>query len=117
MNELSAKCDICSPRDAAERIHIFLPQNLIHDSREGKVRRSLLDHLLGTQYLLQQAGYPEPICTAGLIHSVYGTNRFTTISIDPSDDAERARVRASVGHEVCSRPFASCFILVCLHFC
>jgi len=35
--------------------------------------RSLLDHLVGTHDLLQQWGNPEPVCLAGLFHSIYGT--------------------------------------------
>jgi hypothetical protein len=78
-------------------------QTVIHDVRKGKARRSLLDHLLGTQELLQRGGYPEALCTAGLMHSVYGTNRFTLKSIDASIQGERERVRASAGQQVGTR--------------
>ena len=35
--------------------------------------RSLYDHLCGTHALLEQWGNCEPVCTAGLFHSLYGT--------------------------------------------
>ena len=66
----------------------------MHDRRKGS--RPLLSHLIGTQELLKHAGYPPSICTAGLLHSVYGTNRFTIVCIDPK---ERGHVRSLAGDE------------------
>ena len=71
--------------------------NVIHDKRKGS--RPLLSHLIGTRELLQQAGYSQEVCTAGLLHSVYGTNRFTIVCIDL---AQREHVR-SVAGEVAER--------------
>ena len=68
--------------------------NIVHDRRKGP--RPLLSHLIGTKELLLQAGYSQPICTAGLLHSVYGTNRFQIICIDP---AQREQVRKVAGEE------------------
>jgi hypothetical protein len=68
--------------------------NIVHDKRKGS--RPLLSHLIGTKELLQQAGYSQDICTAGLLHSVYGTNRFTIACIDPE---QRQQVRAVAGEE------------------
>lgn len=31
------------------------------------------DHLKAVQRVLQEWGEPEPICRAGLLHSIYGT--------------------------------------------
>ena len=68
--------------------------NIIHDKRKGS--RPLLSHLIGTRELLHRAGYSQDICTAGLLHSVYGTNRFTIVCIEP---AQRQQVRAVAGEE------------------
>lgn len=38
----------------------------------------LLAHLQGTEALLVSFGAREQVCTAGLIHSVYGTESFQT---------------------------------------
>lgn len=38
--------------------------------------RTLYEHLCGTHDLLQAWGNAEPVCNAGLFHSVYGTNKF-----------------------------------------
>jgi hypothetical protein len=52
---------------------------LLGPARADKVRhsgRSLYEHLCGTHDLLQAWGNREPVCTAGLFHSIYGTRRF-----------------------------------------
>ena len=56
----------------------------------------LLEHLTGTRDILVRWGAPARVCTAGLFHSVYGTESFDVVTIDP---AERAAVRALVGDE------------------
>jgi hypothetical protein len=38
--------------------------------------RTLYAHLCGTHDLLQAWGNDEPVCAAGLFHSIYGTARF-----------------------------------------
>jgi hypothetical protein len=58
--------------------------------------RTLLDHLVGTYRLLKGWGDPEPVCTGGLFHSIYGTNVFRPQAIKPW---ERDRVRAVIGTE------------------
>ena len=55
---------------------------------------TLYEHLLGTYTLLRAWGADEAVCRAGLFHSVYGTNVFTTRSIPPTG---RAKVVALIG--------------------
>ncbi|HEX3933443.1 MAG TPA: hypothetical protein VHW43_02110 [Puia sp.] len=43
--------------------------------------RSLMDHLTGTYDLLKKWGCDKATCLAGGLHSVYGTNIFTTESL------------------------------------
>ncbi len=57
-------------------------------------QRRLLDHLVGTYQLLQTWGMEQHVCTAGLFHSIYGTNIYTHQSIAFS---ERADVQAAIG--------------------
>lgn len=58
---------------------IVLLQNL--GAREvDHYGRDLLDHLTGTYRLLRQWRNPEETCVAGLLHSVYVTDRFGTAS-------------------------------------
>ena len=38
--------------------------------------RTLTAHLVGTAELLAAWGNPEPVCTAGLFHSIYGTQYY-----------------------------------------
>ncbi|WP_295571822.1 DUF6817 domain-containing protein [Stenotrophomonas maltophilia] len=40
--------------------------------------RSLLDHLVGTAELLSNWGCAAHVCAAGMYHSIYGTNGFST---------------------------------------
>jgi hypothetical protein len=55
---------------------------------------SLLGHLVGTrEILLSWKGSPE-LCTAGLFHSVYGTESFRIATVDPGD---RATVQEVIG--------------------
>ncbi|MEV4459850.1 2OG-Fe(II) oxygenase [Microbispora sp. NPDC049633] len=71
---------------------------------------TLAQHLEGVHDLLRCWGAPEPVCVAGHLHSVYGTEHFTIEA--EGDPARRDRVRAAVGAEaerlvwlfsVCSR--------------
>lgn len=57
-------------------------------------RRTLLDHLQGTQNLLEEWGNPPVVCVAGLFHSVYGTYIFDQQSADFS---MRQRIRDVIG--------------------
>ncbi|MGJ4729260.1 DUF6817 domain-containing protein [Luteimonas sp. SDU101] len=58
--------------------------------------RTLLEHLVGTSELLRSWGCSEQVCAAGLLHSVYGTNAFRAVTVDPS---ERRAVAAVAGTE------------------
>lgn len=54
-------------------------QFLLGPAGADKVRhsgRSLYAHLVGTHDLLQTWGNAEPVCVAGLFHSIYGTKHF-----------------------------------------
>lgn len=61
--------------------------------------RTLLGHLLGTWRLLNREAEPEPVCLAGLYHSVYGTKFFTSALLDGDAAGSRARVCAVIGEE------------------
>ena len=54
--------------------------------------RSLRNHLLGVYSILRQWKQPTPICLAGLFHSVYSTDHYTTTTIAPQDDSKVRRV-------------------------
>ncbi|KQV99484.1 DUF6817 domain-containing protein [Rhizobacter sp. Root1221] len=56
--------------------------------------RTLLHHLKGTHDLLEAWGNPQPVCVAGLFHSVYGTAYFRHQSIATT---QRERVRETIG--------------------
>jgi hypothetical protein len=56
-------------------------QFLLGPAGADKIRhsgRSLYEHLVGTHDLLQAWGNSKAVCTAGLFHSIYGTNKFRT---------------------------------------
>lgn len=55
---------------------------------------SLRDHLIGTYEILCRWGAAPEVCVAGLMHSVYSTQYFTTQILSP---ALRKQVAASVG--------------------
>lgn len=54
--------------------------------------RSLFDHLIGTHQLLEKWGNADPVCLAGLFHSVYGTSHFTAQSVHLDNRREIAAV-------------------------
>jgi (p)ppGpp synthase/HD superfamily hydrolase len=56
--------------------------------------RDLIDHLLGTAELLTQWECDKDIVLAGLCHSVYGTDSYRTVTVDPS---RRDEVRILIG--------------------
>jgi (p)ppGpp synthase/HD superfamily hydrolase len=58
--------------------------------------RSLIEHLLGTAELLMEWGCPNHIVYAGLCHSIYGTDSYHTVTIDPS---KRNEVRELIGEQ------------------
>ena len=47
--------------------------------------RTLLHHLLGTYEILHRWGCSQAVCIAGLFHSVYGTEGFSTSLLSESD--------------------------------
>jgi hypothetical protein len=87
--------DYVSRRTAAlELIMLTDAVDLVHTFTKGG--RSLQDHLVGTETLLRKAGYPVAVCIAGLLHSIYGTERLRYACILADLDG-RARVRNTVG--------------------
>ena len=86
--------------------HSLLSQ-VVHDKRKGS--RPLLAHLDGTRALLEAAGYPESVCLAGLMHSVYGTNKFRLESI-VADEEGRRRVREAAGEDAERLAFMFCSV-------
>jgi hypothetical protein len=57
--------------------------------------KTLFDHLVGTHNLLEWWGNSADVCTAGLFHSIYGTNHFKRRPW-PIDD--RAAIRDLIGN-------------------
>ena len=55
--------------------------------------RVLIDHLTATYSLLKDWGNSEPVCMAGLFHSIYGTHFFQhqSISRDSRDYLQRLK--------------------------
>ena len=80
---------------------------VVHDVRKGS--RPLLAHLDGTRALLEAAGYPGSVCLAGLLHSVYGTNKFTRESI-VADEEGRRRVCEAAGEDAERLAFLFCSV-------
>ena len=56
--------------------------------------RNLLEHLLGTAELLMEWECDKDLVLAGLCHSIYGTDSYHTVTIDPS---RRDEVRDLIG--------------------
>ena len=67
--------------------------------------RSLYDHLCGTHALLERWGNCEPVCTAGLFHSLYGTNRFRHKSWPLTD---RETIRKVIGPQAEALVYTFC---------
>jgi hypothetical protein len=66
---------------------------------------NLWQHLRGVHDILQRAGQSQPVCKAGLFHSVYGTQSFKAITV-PKD--QRAQVQALIGQRAELLAFAFC---------
>lgn len=66
-------------RDSLQRL---LSQHGAH--HHGHKNGSLQNHLLLTYDLLKQAGQAPAVCLAGGAHSVFGTNAFDKVTIDPA---------------------------------
>jgi len=83
-----------------------------HTERQGKVR-SLGAHLLGTYDILNEACCTRAVCIAGALHSVYGTNKFKTITLNATPK-HRSEIIREFGFDVerlmflfhiCTRPY------------
>ncbi len=59
-------------------------------------KRTLLEHLCGTYKLLHEWHNTPSVCVAGLFHSIYGTEYYTTRSADLS---QRAMIRDHIGRD------------------
>lgn len=66
---------------------------------------ALWDHLAGVHRILVACSSADYVCTAGLFHSVYGTQSFKTVTIDSS---RRAEVQALIGPSSESLVWAFC---------
>jgi hypothetical protein len=81
---------------------------LLGPARAGKVRhsgRDLYAHLCGTHDLLEAWGNSEPVCAAGLFHSIYGTVHFRHKSWPL---AGRAIIQKLIGPEAEQLAYAFC---------
>lgn len=67
-------CVCCEPVSVPVSVSLYIfpclsrsrpSQAIVHDNRPGKVLRSLLSHLQGTEYLLKEAGFSRALFTAG----------------------------------------------------
>jgi hypothetical protein len=72
-------------------------------------RRSLAEHLAGTGAILRAWESEPDVCTAGMFHSVYGTNEFEATCVDDRDRlrrliGERAEALVRLFH-VSNRPY------------
>jgi hypothetical protein len=74
-------------------------------SQAGHASGSLMDHLVGTWRLLQAWGCSDPVCFAGLFHSVYGTSYYKLQSVP---FGQRRQVRELVGDEAEQLAFLFC---------
>lgn len=66
-------------------------------------RRTFYQHLKGVHDLLRDWGNPEPVCIAGLFHSVYGTPSYRHKVV-----RSRKELQQLVGHEVENLVYAFC---------
>ena len=74
-------------------------QFLLGPAGADKIRhsgRSLYEHLVGTHDLLQAWGNAEPVCAAGLFHSIYGTKHFKHRTWPITD---RETIRGLIGRD------------------
>jgi (p)ppGpp synthase/HD superfamily hydrolase len=58
--------------------------------------RNLMDHLVGTAELLMGWECDKDVVLAGLCHSIYGTDSYHTVTVDPS---KREEVRSLIGEK------------------
>lgn len=62
-------------------------------------------HLRGTFELLEAGGNPAELCTAGLFHSIYGTQSYRDRSASPRD---RERIRRVIGERAEALAYLFC---------
>lgn len=53
-------------------------------------QKNYLAHLVGVYRLMNEAGFDEEVCQAGMFHSIYGTEQFQGFKLEV-DDRERMR--------------------------
>jgi hypothetical protein len=68
----------------------------IHTTSTAGVKRSLGSHLISVYDLLVASGCDSDVCTAGALHSIYGTGVFKKITILATTD-NRAEIRTRFG--------------------
>ena len=68
----------------------------LHTGAVAHERGSLFDHLIGTYNYLASWGCEEHICSAGLFHSIYGTNIFRHATIT---HAKRQQIKDLLGEK------------------
>lgn len=69
--------------------------------------RFFLQHLYGVYGILNAWGSPEAVCTAGLFHSVYGTQYFQKATFTK---AQRAEIKCLIGDEAEALSYAFCHL-------
>ena len=74
-------------------------QNIRHSGR------TFFTHLKGVHDLLRDWGAAEPVCVAGLFHSIYGTNSFRHQALLLK---ERSKLQALIGPEAESLVYVFC---------
>jgi len=71
------------PDPLRDRIQRFLAEHKVDQIPHSG--RTLADHLLQTYDLLKNAGQSDAVCSAGALHSIFGTNIFKIVTIPLSD--------------------------------
>lgn len=89
-----------SPKEVLKLLGV--PEDLIHMQS-----RKYYDHLLSVHAGLAVWWMPQRVRLGGLLHSIYGTERFTGFNIPPND---RQRVVDIVGSEAEALAYASCMV-------
>ncbi len=83
----------------------FLRELGVGETRHNS-NADLLPHLIGTRDLLVEWGARPALCDAGLCHSVYGTEYFSTPTLT---DGQRDRLRGVIGDEAEALVWLWCF--------
>ena len=69
--------------------------------------KSYLAHLIAVYRILEEQGFPEEVCRAGMFHSIYGTERFRGFTLPPE---RRGEVRALIGERAERLAYLNCAI-------